>query len=275
MIPNNQFFYNNGKQTLVLPSALLLTWWTSLAVKPSNALMTSLNALVDGLNADGNWAKLDFFELIAGMETNEQRLRPLITTSGDDVLIVGAPIINANGVRNNAAAGYLNLKWNPTDNGIQYTNNSAFISTYVGSAIAPFGSIAAFMGWANQYTADANSYLSFDDNGNNVSGVLNYDGTSMAFPGIINVTSVYYHAFEVNSGNSKVYKNLDIDTFGFNGPGILPTSDLYGADMSYEDGSPYGSYDDAILRHFMAGSGTANQTTILARLNTFYTSRGL
>lgn len=268
MIPNSQFWYNNKGSDLVTPSPLILTWYNSLAVKPSNALLTDLNTLVDGLNADGNWAKLDLFGLVAGMETQEQQLRPLITTSGDDFVIDGAPVLNANGVRNDGGLGRLNLKWNPTDDGAQYTLNSAFLSSYVGNF--PIGFDIA-MGSTDSGSGNL-SWLYLDGSGG-TQAYVNVDQLETPAISLLALSS-FYTAGVINGGNLTSYANAVTDVVTPALPLILPTLDFFGCDAN-GDGSGIGSGGDAYFRHFMAGAGTANQEQIRTRLNTFYTTRGL
>ncbi len=270
MIPNNQYYFNNGKSASVTPSGLLLSWWTSLAIKPSDALMTALNTMADGMNTDGDWTTLDLFGLVAGMETQEQQLRPLLTTSGDDFVINGVPILNANGVKNNSGTGYLELKWNPTDDGSQFTVNSCFISTYVGSVPNPGYGTAYYLGSADT-ALFGDSYITNNSAGALI-GILNDDG-GMAGPQITNATDVFYGAVVLAGGNRTLYKNATTNVSAFAAPALV-ANDFYGCNMNV-DGSPVGSTEDSYLRHFMAGAGTANQTQIQARLNTFYTARGL
>lgn len=126
-------YYGGSSTPPVTPNALIQAWYDSLAVKPSEALLTDLNTLSAGMDADGDWSEMDFFALIAGMETDEQRLRPLITTSGDDIVNVdlgsGGIVLDVNGAKGNAI-DLLNSKWNPTDDGIKYTLNSAVGAIY-------------------------------------------------------------------------------------------------------------------------------------------------
>lgn len=273
MITNNQFYFNNGKDAPVDPNALLLTWWTSLAVKPSNALMTALNTLSQGLFDDGNWAKLDLFGLLGGMETQEQRLRPLITTSGDDFVINGDIILDSNGARSNLdSVAYLDLKWNPTVDGTQYALGSAFISNFIGSVPTAGYGTSATMGGYNTASGGESDFVEYE--GVELTGTLNSGLDSVTYPQITNGTQVYYGAVVVNSGNITLYKNSTTNTVAVSGTPTLLNADFYGINLN-ADGSPFSSVFDAHIRHFMAGAGTANQTTIQSRLNTFYTSRGL
>lgn len=258
----------SGGGSSVTPSALILTWYNSLVVKPSNALLTALNTLVDGLDADGIWSLLDLFGLIGGMETQEQQLRPLITTSGDDFVATDSPTLSVNGVKSDG--GYLDLKWNPTSDGVQYTLNSAFFSTYFGVDGTPGYTNTYYCG-AVDTTLNGSIFLNQQE-GVNVMGIINDDGT-LSGPTISNATSVFYFAIAIQGGNLILYKNTTTSTQAFATP-VLCTLDLYGAAIN-ADGVGAIDTSSAYLRHFMAGAGTANQTTIQSRLNTFYAARGL
>jgi hypothetical protein len=84
-----------------------------LAVKPTDALTKNLSLFLDGLDSDG---VLDETYLLApvgfDLETNEQRLKPLKTTSGDDLEAVNSPTIAATGITGNGTTSYIDLKWN-------------------------------------------------------------------------------------------------------------------------------------------------------------------
>jgi len=69
MIPNNQMFFNQSAST----SSDIQVWYDSLSVKPSAGLWSDLQTLYDGMVSDGDWVEMDFFSMIACMETNEQR----------------------------------------------------------------------------------------------------------------------------------------------------------------------------------------------------------
>lgn len=255
--------YSSGVQ----PNALILAWYNSLAVKTSNALTTALNTLSQGLFDDGDWAKLDLFGLVGGMETQEQRLRPLVTTSGDDFVINGAPVLNANGFNPNASGGYLDLKWNPTTDGVQYTLNSAFISSYCHNDDIAYSNV--MLGSADSLGAQSAYPLR---NGTVLSGIINNDGSALV-PTIDNGVTSYYTAVVLNGGNITLHKNAVTNAAAFASP-QLPIYDFYGGELNIEDVA--GGFGGIMtLRHFMAGAGTANQTQIQARLNTFYASRGL
>ncbi len=263
-----QYWFNYNHS--VTPSSLIVSWYNALAVKPSNALLNALNTLADGLDADGNWAKTDFLNVIAGMETEEQQLLPLKSTNADVVVKVNTPVLNSNGVRNNAGAGWLNLKWNPTDDGDQFTLNSGFLSTFVNPASVIGYGTTYYMGSKN--TASFGwSYIQ-NTEGASLAGYVNNDGLEAA-PSVINGTQTFYSAVVLNAGTATLYKNAATNAVAILDP-VLSDLDFYGANLNL-DGGTGGAAEDAYLRHFMAGSGTANQAQIRARLDTFYAARGL
>lgn len=274
MIPNNQFFFNNGKgSSSILPNALLLTWYNSLITKPSDTLMTDLNTLSQGLFDDGNWAKLDLFGLIAGMETQEQRLRPLITTSGDDFVIVGTPILDANGVSDNSGTGYLDLKWNPSIDGSEYTLNSASMLSYSDQQ-STLGASFIMGGIDTSWPSDSTLGKLISTT---VYGSINLDyDIQVDFPQIEGLAGNSYHiSIKVNAGDFTLYKNGTSDVAVVDSVAGLPNVDFFGAAINIDGVEDTTANVGFFERHFMTGSGTINHLTVQSRLNTFYTSRGL
>jgi len=125
MIPSNQFFYGSGSWGV----SVLQDWYDSLAVKPSAGLWTDLKIMADGMNTDGDWGEADLISVHAGLETDEQRLRPFKTTSGDDFTLLGAPTLSIEGFDSNSNNG-IDSKWNPVDNGVKYKLNDCYMACY-------------------------------------------------------------------------------------------------------------------------------------------------
>ena len=127
-------YFKKAAAAAVTPSPLIASWYAALSVKPSAALLTALNTLVNGMNTDGDWTELDFLAVVAGMETQEQALLPLKSTSGDIMLNVdlggGGIVIDNSGATANGT-DVINSKWNPNDNGSKWTLNSAFYGVYM------------------------------------------------------------------------------------------------------------------------------------------------
>ena len=131
---------------------------------------------------------------------------------------------------------------------------------------------SATMGGYNTASGGESDFVEYE--GAELTGTLNSGLDSVTYPQITNGTQVYYGAVVVNSGNITLYKNSTTNTVAVSGTPTLLNADFYGINLN-ADGSPFSSVFDAYIRHFMAGAGTANQTTIQSRLNTFYIARGL
>lgn len=272
MIPNNQFFFNNKSEEV----SLLQTWYNALSVKPSAQLWTDLNALANGLNEDGNWTKLDLFSLVAGMETNEQRLKPLITVTGLDIVATGGSFSNAGFA--NGGVGYIDLNYNPNEDSINYTLLSAYYSTYVDNITPSVGYITNYiMGAFNDggFTASGSTWGG-DFEASSIEGVINGDISATA--GIVDSNPTSYYFGVVNSSNSitcRVNGSTDSAT-AILAEMSLPSYSLFGG-AANDAGTPYISDGGGAFttRHYMAGAGTVNQEQIRTRLNTFYTARGI
>ncbi len=111
-------------------SPFLQTWYKSLTIKPSNSLLNSLNILYDGMNNDGDLQEIDLIHPIAGLETTEQRLKPIKSTSGLDFTNVNSATLDTGGVTGNGTTSYLNLNWTPSTHGVKYTLDSACMGCY-------------------------------------------------------------------------------------------------------------------------------------------------
>lgn len=264
-----QYWFNYNRLNSVVPNALITPWYNALAVKPSNALLTALNDLSQGLFDDGNWQKTDLLGIAAGMETEEQQLKPLISTSGDDFVKNGNPVMNTNGINTGGGAGYLDLKWNPTDDGSQYTLNSAFVSSfygnddilYVQAALGSFNSVGGASSAIFRNSTELSSYMNYDANG------------ADPVPLIDNGVTTFFTAAVINGGNITLFKDAANNTVAA-GTILLPDLDFYGGDINI-DGASGGYNGNSYIRHFMAGSGTVNVGQIRARMGVFYAARGL
>lgn len=111
-------------------SPYILPWYNALSVKPSGGLLKDLNTLYDGMHSDGDLSEIDLIHPIAGLETDEQRLKPIKSTSGLDFTNVNAASLAVGGVTGDGATSYLNLNWIPATHGVKYTQNSAFYALY-------------------------------------------------------------------------------------------------------------------------------------------------
>jgi hypothetical protein len=103
--------------------------WFNRVGKPGQA--NAINRCVKSLRDAGILKELDLFHLIGGLDTDLQRLRPLVTTSTTNTFTaVASPTLAYNGVTGNGSSSYLNLRWMPSTNAVKYSLNSASLGTY-------------------------------------------------------------------------------------------------------------------------------------------------
>jgi N-acetylneuraminic acid mutarotase len=172
-------------------SPLLQTWYNSLIVKTSPALTTKLSVFMDGLNSDGVLADSYLIAPVGfGLETNEQRLRPLKTTSGDDLVAVNFLDISSSGITGNGSNSYVDLKWNASIDAIN-TQNSLSIAIWVESDTAENKIEMGLYQGLNQ------SFLSRKQGDNNVYYSLN--DSSNAFVAFNDAPEYYFYS--VNRSN--------------------------------------------------------------------------
>ena len=132
IIPGNKQNYCVKITGVALPDrnpTLVASWYNALSIKPTPASITRLNTFVTQI---GNVADFDVISLVAGLETDEQRLRPLKTTSPDVFAIITSVAndytLNFNGFKANG--GVINMKWNPKDDAVATSTNSQSVSIF-------------------------------------------------------------------------------------------------------------------------------------------------
>lgn len=108
--------------------ATLKTWYNSLTVKTSAAATLRLQKLFQKLEDDSN-LDYDFLQVTSGLETTEQRYKPIITSSGLNIVAVGSPSYSFVGFKP-IGTQYLNLKWNPQSHSNHYTKQNGGITLY-------------------------------------------------------------------------------------------------------------------------------------------------
>lgn len=202
-------------------SPLLQTWYDSLSVKTSDALTTKLSIFMDGLDSDG---VLDNCYLLApvgfGLETDEQRLRPLKTTSGDDLVAISSPTIANTGITGNGSTSYVNLKWNMAVDALAAAQNNLSLAIWVEDDIAEdrvemgvgSGSNQTFL--SRKY-ADGKAYFSINDASN---GFVTFNDTPDYYFKSISRSSaterVSLAGFNVTEDASNSVTEANFDMFG-------------------------------------------------------------
>jgi len=99
---------------------------------PSDAQQAKQNQLVEDLKAAGIWSLLDVFYVFATDGNNNFATLNWKSPSSYKLTITGTVTFTTNqGFNSNGTNGYLATGWNPNTNGVNFTLNSASISTYI------------------------------------------------------------------------------------------------------------------------------------------------
>ena len=271
------------------PVSVLQPWYDSLSVKPSEGLWTDLKIMADGMNTDGDWGEIDLFPLFAALETDEQRLRPLKTTSGEDCVIEGTPNLSINGVDDPIITGNsgINVKWNPFDDGIKFTLNSAYVSGFGRTKISNIA-FAPLLGAFQEFSLVRKSVqLMIDTSATSVT--MGYDSflngslsfTAINKTGLLNTNKTFgigLNRIVSNQGYRLANTHSSVQT---NNTTSFVTRDLGFYGRYYEDDiTPLffeGNFggDNYFGRAMIAGSGLIDHNRVANRLNTFFLARGL
>lgn len=264
------------------PVSVLQTWYDSLSIKPSAGLWTDLKIMADGMDADGDWSEMDFMSMIACMETDEQRLRPLKTTSGDDMVKVGSPTFDSAGVVNPSpgSGNYINTKWNPVDNGVKYTLDSALFAVY-GDTITSTGSGVEMSGSGDQLTSITSCLMNVTETttslsintASRINGVTNVITSTKT--GLSNAAKRYFCAL-IRTSSSSITKYVSGSSFvnPTNNSTVNNPYDFYLLGVNYENlFANSGTGHKA--RCLITGSSLVSPSRVQARLQTFFTARGL
>lgn len=287
-------YFKKASAAAVTPSPLIAAWYAALSVKPSAALLTALNTLVNGMNTDGDWSELDFLSVSAGMETEEQALRPLKTTGNSVQTSVdfsgGVNFLpwSTNGWASNGDGGILS-GYNPFSNGVKYTLNSAFAAFYGNTRVNTISTIILCGG---DYTADEISFfltspslsasatsltttLGRGPNDNSINNIASKSKTS----GDSNVP--FYSGIKRTASNSKIafVNNINSAALGIISTGVpnveFASVGSYETDLIGGNGGIAIASGRLYARAALFGSGLISQTNTGSRLNTFFVSRGL
>lgn len=276
MIPSNQFFYGSGSGGV--PS-VLQPWYDSLIVKPSEGLWTDLKIMADGMAEDGDWAEMDLISVNAAMETDEQRLRPFKTTSGNDFTKVGAPTLNFEGFQNPSPgnSNYLWMNFVPSINGVKFTQNNAYIAIYGETN----GDSDPVMG---AYSTTTSAVLMTIDSSNistrvnNAMSAINDDslgGYEASKTGLaVSVKRFYSSVIRLSSTTVRSYMSgtySNITSYSSNG---VVDNNL--ALLGVHFGGDFIAGSTACkIRTCVIGSSSIDSDRVAARLNTFFAARGL
>lgn len=246
----------------------LKVWYNSLTgAKPSRTLLRDLNNLMWGLENAGILSELDLFHPIGGLETDEQRLKPIISTSGNDFTNVNSVTLNSNGATGNGSSSYLNLNWNPNTDGVKYVLNNAHIACYSRTDVAENSTdISAYNG-TTQFTGfnikwgDGNWYCN-----------IHKTSSSMTYA---NANSLgFYIGQRTASTAQESFKNgVSIASNTLASVGI-PNYDVYACGRN--NAGTADSFSTRNLALFSAGSSLDNlELTYYNLIQTYMTARGI
>lgn len=101
---------------------------TAMPVAPDEARKALIAALVDGLKADGVWAKLDWLSLLAAHDGQAAQINARDPARG--FALVGSPSFLINRGYRGTSNAYLASNWNPSGDGVNFQRNSAFIAAW-------------------------------------------------------------------------------------------------------------------------------------------------
>ena len=283
-------YFKKAAAAAVTPSPLIASWYTALSVKPSAALLTALNTLVDGMNTDGDWTELDFFALAGGMETQEQALRPLKTTGSATMTNFdnggGGLTWTVNGFQGNNTDVIL-TGFNPSSNGVKYVLNSAYLgffgNTTLNTSVASFvvgidysPDDVVFYETTLKRTMTATTLTTASSYCLN-SSTLNTSASKTKTSG--NANFPYYIVNKRTGAANNIMWNTGVQTANNTGATTgIPNEQLVmmGFVTNYPStGVVYTGCPADYGRATLCGSGNVSQTNTGSRLNTFFSARSL
>jgi len=236
---------------------VLTNWLNKLSFSPSNDSCKALNTLLKGMRDDGNLIEMDLFHTIGGLQTDEQRLTPLISTSGLAFTTVNSPTLDSTGVTGSSAgASYVNLNWAPSTNGMKWTSTSASLGTYCrtndAATVSNMGSAASFD--STRRAGDLFYWRINDSGGNNAANTSSLGLSTVR---------------RIASDSTEIYMN------GVSkGTGTTATTGLDATAFTLCRHSGSGSSNRNLSLCF-AGSGNINVVSLYTRIQTYMTERGL
>lgn len=108
-------------------NARLTSWDNSLSgTKLTAPVLSAYNTFWNSCDGNPNVSnKADFLHVSLGLATNEQHLKPFITSSGNDGVAYNSPTFATTGMTYNGTNSYVDWKWKASSNGSNYQVNNA------------------------------------------------------------------------------------------------------------------------------------------------------
>ena len=238
-------------------------WYDNLVgAKPSQPLLDDLNVLYNSLTGE----ELTLFHPICGMETDEQRLKPIISTSGDDFLSQGSFTLDNEGFLSDGATGYIDSKWNGTDDGgVLFVIDSAAIGVFVKTN--PDGSFCAF---GSSNPGSDYSYIFPNISGISYMGLHQSANSAIVIGG----TEKHFTIKRTDSSTVDLYTDGVFQLSDFQPQATMTNYNLYIGARNTAN-FPATLFLPQYVRGVYTGSKDVNITLMNSAFNTYLTSRGL
>jgi hypothetical protein len=264
--------YSIEKKAITVSSSWS-AWYNALTLqKPSYDLTLAIESFMEGLlTTDSQTAAIKCLFLTAGMETDEQRFKPLISTSGDDMVAVGNDYATGlTGIRPTAVGSAFDTKWNAVDNGDGITDSDSFYGICQTTFNYESAGIAA--GWISTNNAEGLLFPKYP--GGDCYYSLN--GTSQSTQSGVTQAMGYKVIFKDNSTHTKF---REVNGTVYSSATTLETAsegrDYYLGACNFK-GAVLASLTEVPQGLFIAGiQSLADHTKIQARINTFMAVRGI
>jgi hypothetical protein len=224
-------------------------------------------ALIDGLVADGIWAKLDVLHVYATQNSTTALLN--LVSSSYAATYVGSPTFTADrgftGVSGNNGA--INTNFNPSTGSHVFTQNSAHISAWsvidIGTTSIPFmgGSSGSWQAQLHAKFTDNNAYISI--NGPNAPSYAN-----ATRPG-------HYLANRSNSSSVQGYKNGVSQTSSSSNTSVALPNIVLVVCGSNNSGAVFTTVDQAAMASIGSSLSSTDVTNFYNRLRTYMTAVGV
>lgn len=241
---------------------VLRNWLNKLSFSPSTPVCKDLQELILGLRNDGDLIKLDLFHVIGGLETDNQRLTPLISTANVAFSSVNSPTLDSTGVTGNGTNSWINLNWNVTNHGSNFSQNSASFGFYCRTDSTEANGIAMGGDASKSYV-----YLKRSAGGN----VITRINTSSDFStSSINPDSRGFYSMNRSSSTTSMFYR--------NGVAIqngASTSTAVGATTWGLCSNAGGDFSARNYSSVHLGSGDINNVAFYNRIQTYMTRRGI
>ncbi len=114
---------------------MLRTWYNELTIKIDYSKLRIFNNFIQGLDDDGILEEFDLIHVLAGLDYDEQRLKPFFTTSGFDFTTTGTFVWNSNGFTGDGSTGFIDSKWKPLSNGVKHLQDDASFGVYINTSL--------------------------------------------------------------------------------------------------------------------------------------------